>query len=110
MSKNYELLNKIKEPIMVIDKDYNIVFMNETAKKEYKGMKGTKCYQVSHNSDKPCWEFVEHPCPKKIMEDKNLGSYNVVHEHFTKNGKEYFEVRSYKDGENTVEFQDFYLP
>ncbi len=104
MSENYELFNKIKEPIMVIDKDYNIIFMNETALKEYAGREGTKCYQVSHDFDKPCWEHLEHPCPKKIMESSNLKSFNVIHEHFTKNGKEYFEVRTYKDGDNTIEF------
>ena len=104
MSKDYEQFNKIKEPIMVIDKDYNIIFMNETAKKEYEGRQGTKCYQVSHNFDEPCWEHTEHPCPKKTMEDKNLQEFNVIHEHFTKNGKEYFEVRTYKDGGNTIEF------
>ncbi len=104
MSKDYEQFNKIKEPIMVIDKDYNIIFINETAKQEYEGRQGTKCYQVSYNFDKPCWEHAEHPCPKKIMEDKNLQKFNVIHEHFTENGKEYFEVRIYKDGENTIEF------
>ncbi len=104
MSESYELFNKIKEPIMVIDKDYNVIFMNETAEKEYSGRKGTKCYQISHNFEEPCWEHSEHPCPKKSMEDLNVDSFNVVHEHFTKNGKEYFEVRTYKDGENTIEF------
>jgi len=103
MSKNYEQFNKIKEPIMVIDRDYNIIFMNETAKEEYAGKEGTKCYQVSHGFNEPCWEHSEHPCPKKLMEDKNLENMNVVHEHFTKNGKEYFEVRTYKDGEETIE-------
>ena len=104
MSKDYEQFNKIKEPILVIDKDYNVVFMNETAKEEYEGRAGTKCYQISHNFNEPCWEHIEHPCPKKIMEDENLQEFNVIHEHFTKRGKEYFEVRTYKDGENTIEF------
>ncbi len=104
MSDNYIFFNKIKEPIMVIDENYNIIFMNETAKEEYKGRKGTKCYQVSHNFNEPCWEHEEHPCPMKNMKDNDLEKYNVIHEHYTKNGKEYFEVRTYKDGKNTIEF------
>ena len=83
-----ELLNKLPLEILLIDQDYNVVWMNETAKHSYPKY-CEKCYKLTHNSDLPCFTNIEHPCPIKEMKDRGLDRYTVVHIHVVE-GKESF--------------------
>lgn len=66
------LLHCMYEDIIVIDKNYNIVDVNNNklkiSGKNTEEVLGTKCYAVSHGYDKPCSHYGEE-CPlKEIFE------------------------------------------
>jgi diguanylate cyclase (GGDEF)-like protein/PAS domain S-box-containing protein len=87
------IIDGIKEPLMVIDKNYNIVLSNKAADKNkvYKYIsdkKHPKCYEVSHKRDQPC-EGVEHPCPLEVVMDTQERVV-LTHEHLDENGKSHF--------------------
>ncbi len=76
--------------VIVIDKNYNVLDMNKKASEflEGDGGKRTKCYNLTHNREKRCWEYGED-CPmKECMETKQFT--RVVHKHIYE-GKEVFE-------------------
>ena len=81
-----ELLNKLPLEILLIDQDYNVVWMNETAKRSYSTY-CEKCYKLTHNLDQPCFTYIGHLCPVKEMKDRRLDRYTVVHIHVVE-GKE----------------------
>lgn len=60
------IANTHEQPFMVIDRTFKIIAVNQAFEKTY-GMKqqqviGQPCYKVSHNNDRPCYEFGEE-CP-----------------------------------------------
>jgi len=78
------MLGSISDHMSMMDKDLNILWANETAKKIFGGdIIGRKCYEVYHGRKEPC---EPHPClTLKAFQD------GKVHEHDTqvidKNGK-----------------------
>jgi len=87
------ILNGISEPISMIDKDYNVIFVNDTFKKysdkDYVPYK-TKCYHYTEQSD--------DVCPGCIAKGAFEKGEMIVNEKFVKwkSGKEsYYEVRHY---------------
>lgn len=69
------LLHSLHEDIIVIDRDYSIVDINESAIKRsgynVNEIIGKKCYQITHNSDVPCCENGEDCALKNVFEDGN---------------------------------------
>ncbi|NOX20358.1 MAG: AAA family ATPase, partial [Nitrospirae bacterium] len=63
-------MNSIQDAMIIIDKDYNIVNANLEAKRKYgRDIRGKKCYEVSHNSSRPCWMEGEE-CPLNTVFSK----------------------------------------
>ena len=85
------IIDGVTESIMVIDKNYRIRLINKAATKVHDvGLplaESLLCYQVSHQSVKPC-HGEEHPCPlKKVLETKQ--PVTLVHTHKRADGTEY---------------------
>ena len=76
--------------VIVIDKDFNVISTNSKATEIFNNKQacGSKCYTLTHDSSKPCWEDGED-CPvKESFESKKV--HQVVHKHIYE-GKEVFE-------------------
>lgn len=83
------LLHCMYEDIIVIDKNYNIVDVNNSrlkiADKKTEEILGAKCYSVSHGFDKPC-NFYGEECP--LQEVMNSGKFKQIrHKLSTDEGK-----------------------
>ena len=80
------IIDGVNESIMVIDKEFNVVIMNQVAKKMKPALflnemddNKIKCYELSHNRTTPC-EGSEHPCPlTKVFETQKTTT--VIHDH-----------------------------
>lgn len=89
------LLHCMYEDIIVIDKNYNIVDVNNSrlkiVEKNTEEVLGAKCYAVSHGFDKPC-NFYGEECPlQEVM--KSGKSKQVRHKHLTDDSKiKYFDI------------------
>jgi len=72
-------INKLPFPTLVINSSYEVVLMNEEAERTF-GEEGTRCYELTHNINRPCWEvFGESYCPLKNLEHSSR-AYSF-HEH-----------------------------
>ncbi len=105
--KDIEVLNKFLLPVLFIDQDYNIVWMNEEAKRLYSNCY-EKCYRLTHNMDQPCFMYAEHPCPIKEMKDKGVDRCDVVHKHIVEGRESLVLVMAQRLSENL--FLEFHLP
>ncbi len=77
-------INRLPFPTLIINSSYEVILMNEEAERIFKD-EGTKCYELTHGIDRPCWKvFGENYCPIKNLECSKR-SYSF-HEH---------DVRSY---------------
>jgi len=91
LSKQHSFLQSMldanAEPIMVINKDYTIQYMNQSAINA-SGVKtdpgGQFCYQISHHRDTPC-DGIEHPCPLHMVMTTGK-KVTVIHEHYKVDG------------------------
>ncbi len=83
------LLHSMHEDIVVIDKDYNIIDINESAIKrsgmDLSQILGKKCHKITHNFDTPCCENGAECALKSVFDQGN--SKLVRHNHINKNGK-----------------------
>ncbi|MCD6454664.1 MAG: PAS domain S-box protein, partial [Candidatus Aminicenantes bacterium] len=89
------VLESIQDGISVLDKNLNILFVNNTMKKWYAEQMpivGRKCYQVYHKSEKPC-----SPCPSLRAIKSGKLEMNEISDPF----KNYLELYAYpiKDSE-----------
>jgi PAS domain S-box-containing protein len=85
------IIDGVTESIMVIDKDYRIRLINEASIKQHKidqpFSEPLLCYQVTHQTNKPC-HGDGHPCPlKKVLETKQ--PISLIHKHKHADGSEY---------------------
>jgi len=87
--KEYDLL---PIPIFVVDRDFNVVFLNKKASKVYGDKTTGKCYEISHNLSQHCFHYKEHPCPIAELINNKDGSKGVVHRHATSEGNKFFYV------------------
>lgn len=83
------LLHWMYEDIIVIDKNYNIIDVNNNrlkiADKKTEEVLGAKCYSVTHGFDKPC-NFCAQDCYlQEVMASGK--SRQVRHKHITNDGK-----------------------
>ncbi len=89
--KEFSVFEKLSEQVVVIDRDFRIVYANEAYIKEngYRSRTeviGQPCYKISHKQETPC-EGECHPCPLREIE-KTGSAVNVVHTHYTHDNKE----------------------
>jgi len=64
------IINCLSVPVQVIDRDYKIIFMNESARAHHGADPepiGKPCYAVSHGLDHPCWKNDDIECPVKSV-------------------------------------------
>jgi PAS domain-containing protein len=69
-----EALDTIPFPALLIDKNYQVVFMNKRAEELYPQGYQT-CYQLSHSFSEPCHLHKDHRCPPKG--DSRKGSKRI---------------------------------
>ena len=91
-SESKGILDEITEGVMLISRDFKIIWANKAALKQtghsISEIKGVYCYRVTHNLDKPC-QSPNEACPvEEVMKTGN--SATVVHAHFNKTGEKLF--------------------
>jgi hypothetical protein len=86
-------LDIVPFPALLIDKDYQVVFMNKSAEELYPQGYQT-CYQLTYSFSEPCHLHKDHPCPLKEITERGLKEYSVLHKHKTKNGEEYHLIKT----------------
>jgi hypothetical protein len=86
-------LDIVPFPALLIDKDYQVVFMNKSAEELYPQGYQT-CYQLSHSFSEPCHLHKDHPCPLKEITERGLKEHSVLHKHKTEKGEEYHLVKT----------------
>lgn len=79
-----EVFNKFSVPTLIIDREYKVIDMSESALQMFKShgidLKSTKCFEVSHASKDPCWESEPDMCPaKKTFESGE--ETRIIHKH-----------------------------
>jgi len=96
----------IQEGIMLIDKDFKILWANKKQKELFGEVEGDYCYQVTHRRDSPC-QPPNDTCP--ILEIQKTNEFSsVVHNHFDKQGNSIFvEVTAYPIKDETGETVKF---
>jgi diguanylate cyclase (GGDEF)-like protein/PAS domain S-box-containing protein len=103
-----QALDIIPFPALLIDKDYQVVFINKRAEKLYTNG-GQTCYQISHSFSEPCHLHKDHPCPLKEITERGLKEYSVLHKHKTKKGEEYCLVKTVYMPEHDL-FLELHIP
>lgn len=86
-----DILNAIKEPAIILNRNYIIVAANKAYAKRYgENNNGQFCYQVSHGYRIPCDKAGES-CPlQNSLHSKQRE--RVLHIHNTKKGKEHVDI------------------
>jgi PAS domain-containing protein len=95
MMEYKEVFDKFSVPTLIIDREYTIIDMNKSALSMFKSaaieFNLTKCYEVSHASETPCWEEEYHTCPaKKAFESGQ--TTRAIHRHKTEPDETVHEV------------------
>ena len=103
-----EALDIVPFPALLIDKDYQVVFMNKRAKELYTNG-GQTCHQLSHSLSEPCHLHKDHPCPLKEIREKGLKEHSVLHKHKTEKGEEYHLVKTVYMPEHDL-FLELHIP
>ncbi|RZV40447.1 MAG: PAS domain S-box protein [Candidatus Acidulodesulfobacterium acidiphilum] len=118
-TKDYSAFDKLLCPILAINANFNVIFLNKTAEEVYKtdnncinkfeensktaGSLSCKCYKISHGYDIPCYELKseEIRCPiKELKENKDINVSNVIHNH-----KGYlYKVEAFRDDSDSQLF------
>ncbi len=92
-----EIFDKFSVPTFIINREYEIVDMNKSALSMFKNceieLNSTKCYEVSHASETPCWEQEFHTCSaKEAFESGQIT--RAIHKHKTEPNEIVHEVIS----------------
>lgn len=87
------IINGLNESVMVIDKNYNVLLVNDYAMKHsnyriIEDKEKPKCYELSHNINNPC-DRVEQACPLVDTFNKKQ-RVKMIHKYLGKDGKENF--------------------
>ena len=103
-------LEIIKDPLVVIDKDCNIVYINSAAKELLGNIEGkVKCYSLIKGNSVPCWTLSGYICPLKEYERERKEIINCVGCAKAKDRLEYFLIRQYADEEKEL-YAELLLP
>ncbi len=89
---NKEILNSLGDYILIVDRDYNIVFANramlQLCERKEKDVIGQKCHKFSHHCHLPCYkEGKAVICPHREV-FKTGKTISVTHTHKLPNGAE----------------------
>ncbi len=108
---DYSVFDRLSFPVLVIDRDFRVVFKNAKASEVY-GEKDTFCYTLSHGTDKPCGTQEGHTCPIDLLRENSEDHCGVLHVHRTLEGDRYFYVFAQRLNEETflefhIEISDF---
>jgi hypothetical protein len=101
-------LDTIPFPVLLIDKDYQVVFMNKRAEELYPQCYKT-CYQLTHSFSEPCHLHKDRPCPLKEIVERGLKECSVLHKHKTEKGEEYCLVKTVFMPEHDL-FLELHIP
>ncbi len=87
----FSVFEEIDEQVVVIDKNYRIVYANkkyieENGYRKKEDVIGKPCYLISHKRESPC-DGECHPCPLKEIEKRKC-AVNVIHTHYTHDNRE----------------------
>lgn len=86
------LINAANEGVMVLDRDYRIVKVNESALAatglSQEEALGKYCFQVSHQAITPC-DSPDTPCPMKSTLDTGKSAH-AIHEHVQQDGSAHY--------------------
>ncbi|MDX2495408.1 MAG: diguanylate cyclase, partial [Desulfuromusa sp.] len=88
------VIDGVSDPLMVIGVDYQILQLNQSARKQQSNIPIVRgdftCHQLSHGSQIPC-DTADHPCP--LLEVKETGlPVTMIHQHTTEQGERIFEL------------------
>jgi PAS domain S-box-containing protein len=79
-----KIFDSLSSPVLLIDRDYNIVETNRAARErlEVPGEEavGQPCFEVTHGLQKPCWHSEEADCPVKKAFETRARS-RAIHKH-----------------------------
>ena len=95
---NFYNNNRSDLPVIVIDKDYNIIDINKKAEEKYGKIKGTKCYKALNNYSSPCYKETSYVCPIKVVNQSGNNQYTGLYS-FSKAGSKYVLVTVEKKGD-----------
>lgn len=92
------ILDTVDEGFLVIDREYRIKTANKAYCKQMGGceetLMGRYCYEVSHNTSRPCFEEGEECAVRQVFETGN--PYSVMHRHRDSVGNVlYVETKAY---------------
>lgn len=102
----FRTFEAIPVPVLLIDDDFNVVYMNRVAREVYgEEAQGKKCFDAGHRFSHPCYLVENLTCPVKTIKESDLSSTSVIHVHKTIAGKKYFYViaGNYRDKKLFVE-------
>jgi diguanylate cyclase (GGDEF)-like protein/PAS domain S-box-containing protein len=88
------VIDGVSDPMMVVGLDYQILQMNESARKQQPNGSSdnqhSTCHHLSHGSQVPC-NGDDHPCPLQEVKESGL-PVTMIHHHVTDQGKRIFEL------------------
>lgn len=102
------VIDSAVDPIMVIDRDYNVTMHNDAVEKQIDwsciaDRENLKCYEISHHRSTPC-DGTDHPCPlREVLETQEHAS--ALHIHQDKRGvSQYVELSAspHRDGKGDI--------
>ena len=72
-----KVIDGISQTVMVINLDYTVSLLNQSAKSlvaedKITDKKHPKCYEISHHRNTPC-DGVSHPCPLNEVVENGKG-------------------------------------
>lgn len=94
LEQREKITEGIQESIMLVDKEFNILWANKALMRRHGEILGDKCYRVNHKRESPC-EAPHDPCPiAEALKEKKVVS--LIHTHFDDNNRpRFFEVSAY---------------
>ena len=94
--------NGYELPVIIIDKDYNIIDINQKAEEIYGNIKGDKCYRALNNYQSPCSEETSFVCPINVINQSGNSQYTGLYT-FNRIPSEYVLVTAKKKGDLYVQ-------
>ncbi len=71
--------NRSDLPVIVIDKNYNIVDTNKRAEEVYGNIKGNKCYKIMNYYSSPCFKETSYVCPINVVKQSGNSQYTGLY-------------------------------
>ncbi len=99
----YEAYELFPDPVLLLDKDYKVIYANKRAKELYE-LDKEQCYKIFKDSPKPCQEYGGNICNIQIIESSSLNLWSKVSLHRTKEGDKYFLITTVATGDGFLQF------